>query len=82
MDTKRTLILGASVVIAGLALGLTLSANHPPSVQPAQQVGRFQMCGVPGRAYVIDTVTGQVWEEWVPAIGGKDDEEFKKPKLK
>jgi hypothetical protein len=46
------------------------------------QIGRFQMSGVPSHAYVIDTVTGQVWQKFAAANEGGTDPDFHKPKIK
>ena len=40
------------------------------------------MGGVRGHAYEIDTVTGQVWENFATAGQGSSDAEFKNPKAR
>jgi len=40
------------------------------------------MGGVPGQAYVIDTVTGQVWEDFATPGQGSSDAEFKNRKAR
>jgi hypothetical protein len=80
MDTKASMILGVSLVISSLVLGYSLAPR--PAEPQAAQVGRFQMGGVPGHAYVIDTVTGQVWETFATAGEGTSDPDFKRPKVK
>ena len=72
MDTKSGGILGMCLIIAALIVTLV----------PRPQVGRYQMGGVPGHAYVIDTATGQVWEDFATASQGSSDPDFKKPKVK
>lgn len=79
MDTKPAVILGASLVFASFVLGYSLAPR--PSETPSTQVGRFQMSGVPGHAYVIDTATGQVWEDFASPSQGTSDQEFKRPKV-
>ena len=49
MDTKSSGILGVCLIIAALIVVLV----------PRPQMGRYQMRGVPGHAYVIDTATGK-----------------------
>jgi hypothetical protein len=80
VDAKCSLILGVSLVAAALVLALV---PRPQSTAPAgPQVGRYQMAGVPSHAYVIDTATGQVWEDFATTGQGSSDAEFKKPKVK
>ena len=81
MDTKSSLVIGGSVVVASVVLSLLL-ALKPPATPHGQAVGRFQMSGVPGHAYVIDTTTGQVWEDFAPVGQGSNDQGFKQPKPK
>jgi hypothetical protein len=70
VDTKSSGILGACLIVAALMVALL----------PRPQAGRYQMAGVPGHAYVIDTATGQVWERFAVASEGSSDQDFKKPK--
>ena len=72
MDTKSSGILGVCLIIAALIVVLL----------PRPQMGRYQMRGVPGHAYVIDTATGQVWEDFATPSSGRSDPDFKKPKVK
>ena len=77
MNDRGHGILGLCIIIAAALFVLV------PRPQPtAPPVGRFQMSGVPGHAYVVDTVTGQVWEDFASSGQGSSDSEFKKPKLK
>lgn len=79
MDRKNALIIGASMVISAgiIAFALTSqSSNSEPSI------GRYQMGGVPGHAYVLDSSTGQVWEKFASASGGTTSADFNSPKLK
>jgi hypothetical protein len=80
MDTRAAVILGASLVFASFVLGYSLAPK--PAEPQAPQVGRFRMSGVPGHAYVIDTATGQVWEDFATPTQGTSDQEFKRPKVK
>jgi hypothetical protein len=80
MDTKSAGIVGACLIIAALVLALVPRPQAPAPSGP--QVGRFQMGGVPGHAYVLDTATGQVWEDFAPTGQGGSDQDFKKPKAK
>jgi hypothetical protein len=80
MDTKASMILGVSIVLASLVLGYSLAPK--PAEPGAAQVGRFQMGGIPGHAYVLDTATGQVWEDFATPTQGSSHPEFNKPKVK
>lgn len=82
MDTKGSFIVGASIVIASVILGLTLTPKAPLRSAPAPQIGRFQMGGVPGHAYVIDTTTGEVWEQFATSNEGSTHPNFRLPKIK
>lgn len=86
MSVKNLWIVAASIIIAGAIIGMM--AHHQPQVAaqgPAPvpaQVGRYQIAGIPGHAYVLDTATGQVWEAYAGASGGATDQNFKVTKLK
>jgi hypothetical protein len=81
MDTKSASILGVCIIIAAIILSLKPSNGTEPK-QNQQQMGRFQMCGVPGHAYVIDTETGGVWEKFATQGEGRTSSGFNGPKLK
>jgi hypothetical protein len=49
---------------------------------PAGPIGRFQIAGIPGHAYVLDTATGQVWERFDTASSGSSSKDFLEPKIK
>ena len=76
MDTKRSLILGGSIIIAALIVTLVPRVGVPvaPSQKdsaavaaPSQEVGRYQMVRVTDRrCYLLDTKTGKLWESRVP----------------
>jgi hypothetical protein len=82
VDTKSAGILGACLVVAALIVTLVPRAQPPANSPSGAQVGRYQMGGVPGHAYVIDTATGQVWEDFAPAGQGSSHPNFNKPKVK
>jgi hypothetical protein len=81
VDTKNSLILGVCLIVAGIGLALILSWG--PASPPAGQdppLGRFQIAGSPGHAFVLDTATGQVWEKFEGEGGGNNDQGFTEPK--
>jgi hypothetical protein len=82
VDTKNSGILGVCLIIAALIVALVPRPQPATSVPSGTQVGRYQMGGVPGHAYVIDTATGQVWEDFAIPTQGSSDPDFKKPKVK
>ena len=79
MDTKSASILGSCLIFAALIVALV---PRPQASTAATQVGRFQMSGVPGHAYVIDTTTGQVWEKFATTGEGTTDQDFRTSKVK
>lgn len=79
MDTKSSSILGICIIIAAALVALVLKPS--PNLS-APQIGRYQMSGVPGHAYVIDSTTGQVWEDFASSGSGSSDADFKKTKVK
>jgi hypothetical protein len=80
VDTKSAGILGVCLIVAALVVALVPRPQAPAPAGP--QAGRFQMGGVPGHAYVLDTATGQVWEDFAPAGQGSSSADFSKPKVK
>jgi hypothetical protein len=73
MEWRNSVVVGVALV-AGLAAGaLYMTATRLSGAA----VGRYQMTGVPGHAYVLDTSTGQVWEQIAPAGEGTSDPTFK-----
>ena len=74
MDKKSALILGVCLITAALVVTLV--------PQSESQTGRFQMYGVPSHAYVIDTTTGQVWQDFATTSSGTSDSTFTHAKLK
>jgi len=91
MDSKSAAVLGISF---GLTLGgaVVLASYVAARAQPlavprmgtdnSSVVGRYQIAGIPGHAYVLDTATGQVWEDYAPTNEGIRDQQFKQIKLK
>jgi hypothetical protein len=79
MDTKSSGILGVCLIIAALVVALVPRPQPAPS---GPQIGRYQVGGVPGHAYVLDTATGQVWQDFAPATEGSRDSDFTQPKVK
>ena len=73
-DLKSFLI---GVVLTALVV-FTLGATKDES----PQVGRFRTETNRNHVFVIDTVTGQVWEKYVESTGGTTDENFAEPKLR
>ena len=66
MGTRQSLVIGGSLFLSCLALGLTfgLPAAAQPRPEPAAQVGRYQLVyGKPEASHylVIDTATGRCW---------------------
>jgi hypothetical protein len=56
-----------SLVIGGLLALLILCLMGASPLQNAYTSGRFTMATGPGHAFVLDTVTGQVWAVRAPA---------------
>jgi hypothetical protein len=79
MQTKSASILGSCLIIAALIVALVPRSQ---ASTPETQVGRFQMSGVPGHAYVIDTTTGHVWEKFATKGEGTTDQDFSTSKIK
>ena len=73
-DLKSFLI---GVVLTALAF-FTLGAAKDES----SQVGRFLTETNRNHVFVIDTVTGQVWEKYVKSTGGATSDNFAEPKLR
>ncbi len=71
----KSFLVGA--VLTALAV-FTLGATRDES----PQVGRFRAETNRNHVFVIDTVTGQVWEKYVKSTGGATSENFTEPKLR
>ena len=63
----------------GLAFGvlimLVIAAVAPPAT-----VGRYQIAGTASHGLVLDTATGEVWTQDLPADRGRSDVHFSQPK--
>jgi hypothetical protein len=68
---------GVCLIIAALIV----TVMPRPQTTTGRPIGRFQMLGTPGHAYVCDTTTGQVWEQFAPENQGGTDADFSKPKV-
>ena len=66
IQNRSALILGLSFVLGCVALGLILNMRPSGPGAGAPRIGRYQISGVPGHMFVLDTETGRVWEKWVP----------------
>ena len=63
----------------GFALGVIVTASLGAALQHTNEVGRFQIAaGDNNSAYVVDTVTGQVWSR--SGSASKTSAEFNLPK--
>lgn len=76
-----------SAVIGGLVVLLVVFAVGAAYWQPENH-GRFAMMGHPGRAFLLDTVSGQVWSLRVdeghatfPEMIAGNEKEFYAPKV-
>lgn len=65
-------------VVLTVFVVLTLGAAKDES----PQVGRFRVETNRNHVFVIDTVSGQVWEKYVKSTGGATSENFAEPKLR
>ena len=72
IDTKSILI----GLLAGVAVTLVVGA-----ALPINQVGHYQVAGAGNHAVIIDTVTGQVWQSYMPPMEGSTDADFFKVKV-
>lgn len=70
----RSLLIG---VVLTMLLFVALGAVN----NPATQVDRFQIRTNNAHVFVIDTVTGQVWEKFVHDGGGTTSKDFSNSKL-
>ena len=72
-DLKSLLVGAVLAVCVLLALGASL--NDPP------QVNRFRIAAGANHVFVVDTATGQVWEQYVVPRRDARDQEFMAPRL-
>ncbi len=64
IDTKSALI--------GLCVGITAMLALGASSPTTRPVGRYQIGGTATHGLVIDTVTGQVWTQYLQPDGTRD----------
>ena len=64
LPTRSAVILGASFIIGCVAPGVILRVSPGGVSGPGREVGRYQISGVTGHMFVLDTATGRVWEKW------------------
>ena len=79
MDIKAASVLGGCVLGAAAIIGLS---SCPAATVPPPAAPRFQIAGVPGHIYVLDTTTGRVWEQYADPNRGNISDGFMEPKLK
>lgn len=68
-------------VVMGLALGAAVVLALGAAVNVEPQVKRYAIGASETHAFVLDTVTGQVWEKFTPLTSGQTDAEFGRVKL-
>jgi hypothetical protein len=68
-------------IFVGLALGLVMAAALGAGVRYEQQSGRYQITTNEGHAFVLDTVTGEVWEKFEGSSSGDNTPGFSDTKL-
>jgi hypothetical protein len=73
-DLKSFLIGVLLTVLVVLTLGATKDESP--------QVGRFRVETNRNHVFVVDTVTGQVWEKYVRVSEGTTSQNFAEPKLR
>lgn len=78
MQTK----LDARALILGVVLGACLTASLGAAGVGGPPAGRFAMATHESHAYVLDTATGEVWENFNPPSTGRDSDHFNDPKIR
>jgi hypothetical protein len=94
MKGKGSVVVVAGIIATTLILAVALPQRafptqdaQKPAPQPEVQVGRFQLVALQGcnrhlgKVFVVDTATGQVWEQ-IFADDNESKEDFRAPKLK
>jgi hypothetical protein len=68
MNTRAALIIGLSIVVAAVIMvGVPILARTPRDAE----VGRYQFAHTSGvNAFVIDTKTGRLWNQFVAPTSG------------
>ncbi len=64
-------------VLVSAVIFLALGAKQPTN---PQLTGRYQVSVGTGRAMIIDTQTGEIWEKYVAATSGPTGKDFNGPK--
>ncbi len=64
LPTRSAMILGASFIVGCVALGVILRVSPGGVGSPGREVGRYQISGVKGHMFVLDTATGRIWEKF------------------
>ncbi len=70
-----------SIIIGAILMGICLLTLGAVASHPALRVGRFEMETENGYAYVVDSISGQVWEKQVGSGRSTDSDDFLGPKL-
>jgi hypothetical protein len=70
----KSLVIGA--VLATVVLLVLGAAEHP-----ALRVGRFEIEVNDSHALILDSISGQVWQNPLPTTGGRPSPDFEKPKI-
>jgi len=71
----KSLVIGA--IVSGILIFALGAASHPEALR----VDRFDIETVEGYVFVLDSITGQVWQMPVRAGNFTDSKEFMAPKL-
>lgn len=85
MEKKTSFMIAVGILACGAVVGFLLCLSLRPAFSsPGQEpaAGRYQIAGCPGHAFVLDTATGQVWEQFEPESQGSGSAGFLEPKLK
>lgn len=79
-DTMKQILDARSFVIGLLVTSLVVVASGAMQIRPGESVGRFQLVAseTTDEIFVVDTVTGQVWQE---LENGNISSRFYQPKL-
>ena len=67
-------------IFVGLLFGVVVTLVVGAAL-PSNQVGRYQISGAGNHAIILDTVSGQAWQVYLPATEGSTDGDFFKVKL-
>ena len=78
IDPKSVLLGAMAAVVLGCAFGAGDSAGRDHRADPA--ISRFQINSNEQHVFVLDTATGQVWENYLPPNQGSTSSNFMEPK--